>query len=193
MTAEVAPSPTVPRRRRRHAAWIAAAVGSLFGVLIVVLATRPTALSRIADSPLVGRQAPAITGATIDGERYDSTDDRGRWVLVNFFATWCVPCRKEHPDLVRFAARHLAVGDAVVVAVVYDDEADAVRRFRDGEGGDWPMVVDPGGRIALSYGVRGIPESFLVDPRGTVAVRLVGGVTADRLDAVLARARQGGP
>ena len=175
---------------RHPARWLAGATGIVFVALVVVLATRAPATTRLSGSPLLGQQAPALAGRTIDGASYDLTAERGRWVVLNFFATWCVPCRQEHPDLVRFHARHLATGDATVVAVVYDDPASAVRRFRTEQGGDWPMVLDPSGRVALDYGVRGIPESYLISPDGVVAAKITGGVRAEDLEKLLARAKR---
>lgn len=121
--------------------------------LVVVLATRQPATSRVADSPLVGQPAPEIT-STIDGDTVRLSTFRGRWVLVNFFATWCVPCRKEHSDLIAFHERHQALGDAAVVGIVYDDSPDAVRQFRAEKGGDWPMLVDPDGTIGVAPGAK---------------------------------------
>ena len=108
---------------------------------------------------------------------------------MNFFATWCVPCRKEHPELVAFHQRHATAGDAAVIGVVYDDSVDAVRAFRAERGGSWPMVADPGGRIALELGVAGVPESFLISPDGIVVSKIVGGVRAAELESLLALAR----
>ena len=191
MTVAAGPAPS--RRRGHPARWIAVALGVVLAGLVVVFATRPAASTRVADSPLVGKPAPEITAPTIDGATFRLAAERGRWVLVNFFATWCVPCRTEHPELVRFAQRHAALGDARVVGVVYDDTAEAVRSFRQREGGDWPMVLDPEGKVALNFGVAGVPESFLVAPSGVVAARVVGGVRADALDELLARAQRGAP
>jgi cytochrome c biogenesis protein CcmG/thiol:disulfide interchange protein DsbE len=111
--------------------------------------------------------------------------------VVNFFATWCVPCVQEHPDLVNFSAAHQVQGDAAVLGVVYSDSAQAVRSFRDEKGGTWPMVTDPKGRIALDYGVSGVPESFLVNPDGVVVAKLLGGVRAGDLDQLLYKAKTG--
>lgn len=170
--------------------WVAVAVGAAALGLVGVLAFRPPAGSHAAESPLIGKPAPPVEGATVDGGPFRLGDLRGRWVVLNFFATWCVPCRLEHPELVRFDERHRQAGDAQVVAVVYDDSSKAVREFRDQEGGAWPMVVDPRGRIALDYGVAGVPESYLIDPRGVVAAKIVGGVRTDDLERLLARAKQ---
>jgi cytochrome c biogenesis protein CcmG/thiol:disulfide interchange protein DsbE len=176
------------RPRSRRVLWIAVSVAVVAGLLVAVLATRPPAATRAVNSPLLGKPAPPIEGDTLDGGRFSLTEMRGRWVLVNFFATWCVPCRQEHDDLVRFHRQHAAAGDAEVVGVIYDDSLGAVRTFRDEEGGAWPMVADPRGRTALDYGVSGVPESFLVSPEGTVAAKIVGGVTFAGLEDLLARA-----
>ena len=185
-------TPTIPRRSNR-VRWIALAVAVPVLVLVVALAGSQPAGTRAADSPLLGKPAPALEGQTVDGEAFALGAAPGRWVLVNFFATWCVPCVREHPELVRFADRHRAAGDAEVVAVVYDDPAAEVRKFREERGGDWPMVVDPDGRIALEFGVAGVPESYLISPDGTVAAKLIGGVAADALDEVLAKVKAGTP
>lgn len=150
----------------------------------------PLATTLLASSPLLGKPAPAVVAETIDGEQFDLAELRGRWVLINVFATWCVPCRVEHPELVRFDAEHRARGDAAVVGIVYDDDPGAVRRFRAEEGGTWPMLVDPDGRIAVSLGVSGVPESFFIAPDGRVAAKIVGGVRFDELEQLLSRLRQ---
>ena len=195
-TDDLAPADeTTPRiarvRRTRRALWIAVAVGVLLAGLVVTLATRDPAAQRAVDSPLLGKPAPAIDADTVDGGHVNLDDYRGRWVLVNYFATWCVPCREEHPDLVRFSDRHHTRGDAEVIGVVFSDSYDAVRDFRRDNGGDWPMAKDPGGRISLDWGVSGVPESFLVDPDGIVRAKVVGGVTEARLEALLADATGG--
>ncbi len=193
-------APPLPRsvrnlRRTRKALWIAVAVAVPVTMLILVLATRPSAESKTVQSPLLGKRAPAAEGTTIDGNHANLADFRGKWVVVNFFATWCVPCREEHPDLVRFQDAHRAAGDATILAVVYSDSASAVRDFRTKEGGDWPMLVDPDGRIALDYGVGGVPESFLINPDGIIVSKILGGVRSADLERLVAQAQlqaQGG-
>ena len=180
--------PAAPRRRTALLA--AVGVGVVLVLLVAVLATRDYSGTRTADSPLLGRPAPAVEGPSLlDGESFDLADQRGRWVLVNFFATWCVPCQVEHPELVRFDAAHADAGDARVISVVFSDDADDVRRFFEQRGGEWPVIDDPVGRVALEWGVTGVPESFLVGPDGTVQAKVVGGIRFDSLEDLLAQAQ----
>ncbi|HEX3621559.1 MAG TPA: redoxin domain-containing protein [Acidimicrobiales bacterium] len=180
-------------RRTRKVLWIAVAVAVPLALLIGVLATRQPSATVSAPSPLVGKPAPPIESTTVDGQPAGLAELRGKWVVVNFFATWCVPCRQEHADLVHFSEEHAdtAEGDARVLAVVYSDNNQAVQEFRNANGGTWPMLTDPKGRIALDYGVSGVPESYLISPDGIVVAKLLGGVRTDDLDQLLNRAKTG--
>ncbi|MEM8904079.1 MAG: redoxin domain-containing protein [Actinomycetota bacterium] len=172
-------------RPGRTVLWAALAVSviliGLFGVLI--LADR----GEVAN-PRQGEAAPVIRSTTLDGAPFDLDDELGQWVVVNFFATWCPPCVEEHPELIEFAARHEATGDATVVSVAFDEPVEVIDEFFDTYGGDWPVVTDPDGRIAVDYGVLSVPESFLVSPTGFIVWADTGGVTADGLDSLIAQA-----
>jgi cytochrome c biogenesis protein CcmG, thiol:disulfide interchange protein DsbE len=177
------------RSGRRIGPWIAGAVLVVLAGFVGVLATSASGGDRAVRSPLIGRPAPQIAGETIDGDAYDLADQRGEFVLVNFFATWCIPCIREHPELVEFERRHREAGDASVVSVVFDSRPEQVREFFAENGGEWPVVLDPDGRTSLEYGVAGVPESYLLAPDGTVLVKIEGGVTAADLDRLLAQVR----
>ena len=176
------------RRRPPVAPLVALAVALVVGALVAVFARSQPASERQAHSPLVGGPAPLLQGQTTDGGSFDLASRRGRWVVVNFMASWCAPCREEQPELARFAARHAATGDAEVVAVVVDDDPGAVDRFFAEYGGDWPRVLDPEGSAYVDFGVIRVPETFVVDPDGIVRAKVVGGVSAERLDAMLVTA-----
>src|SRR5690349_14169878 len=103
---------------RSHRVRLAAAAAALLAVaLIALLATRPSASDVLADSPLVGRPAPAVRGAALTGGTVSLSQYRGRYVVLNFFASWCPPCQIEEPQLVEFAAAHDKSGGAVVLGV----------------------------------------------------------------------------
>ena len=172
---------------RRRAAWVALPVAVVAALLVVVLATRDSAFERNASSPILGGLAPPVVGATATGESFDLDDWRGRWVVVNFFQSTCVPCIMEHPELIAFSERHAPAGDAEIVSVVFDDRADNVRRFFEVNGGDWPVLVEGASEAAIAYGVTGVPESYLVAPSGVVVWKQLGGVTAEGIDDVIAR------
>ena len=177
-------------RRVRRWLWVGVAVAVPVSVGISQ-ATRGVGDTDVSfpKSELVGRGAPIVEGrdvmATSSSVPTVFRLGRDRWTVVTFFATWCVPCRKEQAELVRFAATHSARGDAGVVSVIYQDDPSAVRTFQREHGGSWPVVVDPGGVIASTYGVLAVPESFVVIPAGNVVAGVLGGVTAARLDRVI--------
>jgi cytochrome c biogenesis protein CcmG/thiol:disulfide interchange protein DsbE len=180
------------QRRRRHTAlYSAVALALVLGGFVGVLATRSSALDKQARSPLLGQLAPAIAGNAIaTGTAFDLSSLRGRYVLVNFFASWCVPCQEEQPQLVAFD--HEPGGNTAVVGVLYSDTPGPARAFLAANGGDWPVVADPNGQLALNYGVRGPPESYLLNPGGIVLAKFVGGVTAAGLNRLVAEAQRGG-
>ncbi|MDG2112814.1 MAG: TlpA disulfide reductase family protein, partial [Actinomycetota bacterium] len=116
---------------------VAAVVAMVLVGFIVLLATRDSEHGLSVDSPLVGELVPHIQGDTFAGTQFDIDEARGKWVVVNFFASWCVPCRREHPELIDLAARH--VDDAVVVSIPFGDSEEDARQFFDELGGDWPV------------------------------------------------------
>jgi cytochrome c biogenesis protein CcmG, thiol:disulfide interchange protein DsbE len=179
------------RRRPRTALFVVLPIALVLALFVGVLATRKPATDRKVFSPLVGRTAPALASKTIDGNRFDLIDTRGQWVVVNFFASWCVPCQREHPQLRAFAEQHDKTGDAQVVAVVFGDDVRAVQAFFAERGGDWPVVRDDHGGISARYGVAGVPETFIVSPDGVVRAKIASRVTAAGLDQLIAEL--GGP
>jgi cytochrome c biogenesis protein CcmG, thiol:disulfide interchange protein DsbE len=162
-------------------------IAVLVASMVVVLATRDPSTERASQSPLIGELAPATAGTTLDGEEVSIDDFRGRWVMVNFFASWCTPCLEEHPELNAFDVQHRAEGDAVLVSVTFDNQADDARAFFAEHGGEWPVIDDPENSIGVAYGVAQVPETFVIRPDGIVVQRFAGAVTRAELDAVIAR------
>ena len=132
--------------------------------------------------------APEFAGETLDGAVFDMAAQRGRWVVVNFFSTWCVQCVVEHPELVEFHERYRDDPDVRLVSVVFQDDVGVISRFFEVRGGDWPVVISNTGRIAIDFGVTAVPETYLVDPLGRVVSKFTGGVTLAGLETQLARA-----
>ncbi len=122
----------------------------------------------------VGKPAPAFTLERLDGAGTLSLSQHaGKVVVVNFWASWCIPCRQENPALVRAWERY-HTSDVVLVGILYQDSLDAGHAYVRDLGVRWPTVVDEDGRVALAYGVFGIPETFFVSPDGVIAGRHIG-------------------
>jgi cytochrome c biogenesis protein CcmG/thiol:disulfide interchange protein DsbE len=184
---DLEPAPEPRRRTPRTALVVSLAMAVLVAPLVAVLATRAPSTERAVDSPLIGRVAPTTEGSTIDGGFASIADHRGKWVVLNFFAQWCVPCQEEHPELLAFDAAHRAEGDAVLIGTTFDDTAEKARDFFEENGGDWPVLDDPESRNGVAYGVAQVPETFVISPDGVVRARFAGKVTREALDAVIER------
>jgi cytochrome c biogenesis protein CcmG/thiol:disulfide interchange protein DsbE len=157
-----------------------AVVAPLVALLVLNLGRNP----HLIGSPLVGRAAPEFALSPLDGgEPVTLTSLRGRPAVINFWATWCVPCFQEHPLLVS-AAR--SVGDrARFVGVIYEDSEEQVRGFLARQGSAYPSLLDPGSRAAIAFGVFGVPETYFLDAEGKIAAKHIGPLDAASLEAKL--------
>lgn len=174
---------------------VLAVMGSV--ALAVVFATRFGKDPNLVPSPLLGRPAPELDLPLLDGAgQFDSTLLEGKVVVINFFASWCLPCRQEQPDLTA-AADAFADRGVVLVGIAYQDEPAQALEFLEelGRSNRAVYLADPGGRAAIAFGVFGIPETFFLSTDGTVVAKAVGATNAlvlgTTIDAVLAGERPG--
>jgi cytochrome c biogenesis protein CcmG/thiol:disulfide interchange protein DsbE len=142
-----------------------------------------------ASAPPAGAPAPVFDLRQLSGTAWSLQSMRGHVVVVNFFATWCPPCRAETPDLIAVEQKYASRG---VVFVGVDDREDAslVAVFAKSKGIRYPIVLDSGGSIEKLYDVRAIPTTYILDPAGVIRYaqvdELQASVLAQALDAVLA-------
>jgi len=161
--------------RRRRSRWIM--VGAVIGAAGLLAALFGFGLSRdpsIWQSPLLGRRAPDFALPMLDGGRVIRFSElRGKVVVINFWASWCAACREEHPNLLAAWGRYRDQG-VVLLGIDYQDSPTAARAFMKQMGGDWPILVDPGSRVAIEYGVYGVPETFFMGRDGVVHLKQIG-------------------
>lgn len=165
--------------------WIPALALPIVALLYYGLQKAPTV--NIIESPLEGRAASSFRAPTLDGDTIGLADLEGKVVVLNFYASWCVACIDEHAVFTQ-AEEYYAGQDFQMLGVVYQDSPENARRWMSRMGGNWPSLIDPNSRIAIDYGVYGVPETYFIGRDGHIAHKQIGPVdpllmkrTVDRL------------
>jgi cytochrome c biogenesis protein CcmG, thiol:disulfide interchange protein DsbE len=169
---------------------VAIGVGVVLIAFVALLAGRE-AWRNDPSTEILGEPAPVIAGTSYDGQAVDvdALLADGQWVVVNFFASWCVPCLAENPELEAFVER-TAGRDVSLVGIAVDDEPADVTAFFEEHGGGWPVIVgdEATSPLIVHFGVTAPPTTAIVTPGGIVVDLFFGEVTADQLEASLTAA-----
>ena len=152
---------------------------AVFAVLAVVGLLAFGLLSKGSSGVALGEPAPSSPLPRLEGGGSESLADyRGRWVLVNFWASWCDPCREEAPALQRFQQRHGGPG-FTVLGIDSRDLSDDGRAFVEQYGLTYPQLRDGDGAAAGDFGTTGVPENYLIDPAGKVRLLIPPGPVSE--------------
>ena len=162
---------------------------AVFVVLVIVVLvaagckTYPT--EGLREAPEVGAIAPRFTLTDTAGAQVSLEDHRGKVVLLNFWATWCPPCRQEMPDIQsRYEMHH---PNLVVLAIDNNEPLDLVQSYVDEVGLSFNPLLDPGADVQILYQIRGYPTSMFVDENGIIQIVHVGLMTQSQLDDYLSQ------
>lgn len=140
-------------------------------------------------SALIGKPVPALELPALlaGGAPLSLADLKGEAVAINFFASWCLPCRAEHPLLARIAKEY----GIPVIGISYKDKPEDARRYLDDLGNPYAAIgADESGRAGIEFGLTGVPETYIVDRDGIVRYRLAGPISPDNLKDQLGPAIQ---
>ncbi len=139
----------------------------------------------LAPAPEIGRLAPNFTLVDLEGNTVTLSDFQGKTVFVNFWATWCPPCRAEMPEM-EAVYQEYKDKDVVVIGVDIQEPEDVVRQFVEQGGYSWTFVLDTSGEVAANYRITAIPTSFFIDREGIIQVVNIGAMTKRAMENKLA-------
>jgi cytochrome c biogenesis protein CcmG/thiol:disulfide interchange protein DsbE len=136
------------------------------------------------ETPLLGKPAPAFNGIDLFNDKSITLNSfQGKYLVINFFASWCQPCRQEAPNLLEFYTKYK--NEVSILSIGFDDTASSESAFLKTNAETWPAINDTSGQIAVSYGVSEPPETFFISPSGFILVKFVGPVTFAGLQKAL--------
>lgn len=157
------------------------AVGSLIGIVYILVSSRQSATQAAVEPRKlgIGYPAPAIALETLDGSTASLEDYRGHPVVLNYWATWCTPCREEMPLLADFEARYAP--DLVVLGLNYGEGKDTVTAFVEENAIPFRILLDPAQTTGADYMVRGFPTTYFIDKEGILRSMHIGQLSEDLL------------
>ncbi len=172
----------------KRVAWDLLLVAVLVGGLAGVWANRAPGAAADPSAPLppapaIGHPAPAFTLTTLDGKELQSGALRGKPVILNFWATWCPPCRGEMADLQRAAGEY--AGQVTVIAMDQAEPAAVVKAYVAQQGLSFAIPLDTAGAVSSAYGVRSLPTTYFIDRGGIIRQIQVGPLTGPTLTQLL--------
>jgi cytochrome c biogenesis protein CcmG, thiol:disulfide interchange protein DsbE len=165
---------------RRHAIALIPLACATALAMLFFYGLRPARNPQEIKSILIDKPAPAFDLPSLDGKRLTNADlAQNRIVIVNFFASWCVPCRAEHPQLMQLAKRH----NIPVYGIAWRDSSTNAADFLKQLGNPYTAVgVDTSGRMGIDWGVAGVPESFILTADGKIGFRHWGDIRAEHIE-----------
>lgn len=174
--------PNTPNHRPAHpVVWIMIALAAL-GLFLWLAITFLPQITAGSDKPDSSRLDFSVKD--LSGETVKLSSLRGKTVLVNFWATWCSPCKEEMPLLQSYYDSHKQDG-FVLVGVNVSDDAEDAQTFIEEYGYTFPVWSDPPGNVLIDLGMNGLPASLVISPEGTVVKRWIGPLTQEDLDEVI--------
>lgn len=181
---------TIRRRRRAGRVNVGVLVVgmTLAATLVLLLSSGFGKDPKSVPSMLEGKLAPNFSLVDTHGEPFQLDDHRGEVVVINFWSSWCQPCKLEHGLLLRAPA---VFKDVTFVGVIYSDETDNAMRYLDKSGETYRHLEDPKGHVAIDYGVAGVPETFFVNADGVITHKQIGPLNGSTLTAAIDRAKRG--
>ena len=174
--------------------WLRYSIVAAIAALVVVLMLSFRYDPRDIRTGTINKPAPLFTAEKLDGTGTLSLADySGKVVVLNFFASWCPPCKVENPALLRVWERY-RTSDVVFIGIVFNDSTEKARAYVSTNGVTWPTVQDGDGRVAFAYGVHGPPETYFIGTDGIIAGRHIGEITeavlVTGIDKLRAQARR---